>query len=41
MPIDPAEIRKVAKSYIAAWYSCSAEAVASFFAEDDNTEEAH
>jgi uncharacterized protein (TIGR02246 family) len=34
MPLDPAAIRKMAEGYTEAWCSRSAEAVASFFAED-------
>ena len=34
MPIDPKSVWKMAKEYTAAWNSKSAEAVASFYAED-------
>ena len=34
MPLDPADIRKIAEGYTEAWCSRSAEAVASFFAEN-------
>ena len=34
MPLDPAKIRNMAEGYTAAWCSRSAEAVASYFAED-------
>ncbi len=34
MPLDPAEIHNVAEGYTAAWCSGSAEAVASYFAEN-------
>ena len=34
MPIDPKSVSKMANEYTAAWNSKSAEAVASFYAED-------
>jgi len=34
MPIDPKSVSKIADAYTAAWNSKSAEAVASFYAED-------
>ena len=34
MPLDPAKIRNMAEGYTTAWCSRSAEAVASYFAED-------
>ena len=34
MPLDPADIRKMAEGYTGAWCSRSAEAVASFFEEN-------
>ncbi len=34
MPLEPAEIKKLAEGYTAAWCSKSAEAVGSYFSED-------